>query len=127
MEDSLLNLGMLMGGIISLVPEVLIFIAILFYLSKEKSSDAILMIIGSSIGIIMTIYSNWIFPLLLRDIGSGFTLNMYQSGIVSILYFIGSFSFAIGFFLMLHKLFKKGKSSDEQLISRIEKINDPND
>jgi ABC-type multidrug transport system fused ATPase/permease subunit len=127
MEDSLFNLGLLMGGILALIPEILIFIAILFFLNKEKSIHAILMIIGTSLAIILTIYSSWIIPLIISEIDSNFAFNVYQNSLLGLLSIISAFSFSIGFFLMFHKNNKKGKSSEEQLISRIEKINDPDE
>jgi hypothetical protein len=92
MEDLGVNVHQLAG----LFPQMLIFIGCIYYISKKSTLEGFLLFGGSLIGI----FSNLYFLIVVSRMG----YNHFVTNIIYTLGTIGSISFAIGFFLLIHKL-----------------------
>ena len=124
MNETGIMASRIFGSLLALAPQILIFAALIFYLNKKKGSDGILMIIGTVIGILVTVFNMFVLPYLLEmRFDRGIVENAVITTVPNFLSVIGSILFAIGFFIMFYNLFKKGKGIKDDLNERIEKIN----
>ena len=124
MNETGIMASRIFGSLLALAPQILIFAALIFYLNKKKGSDGILMIIGTVIGILVTVFNMFVLPYLLEmRFDRGIVENAVITTVPNFLGVIGSILFAIGFFIMFYNLFKKGKGIKDDLNERIEKIN----
>ena len=98
--------GLLISVITSLVyviPNLVILAACIFYISKRTSSDAILMLVGSSIQILALVFNAVVmrvFMLKRPEFGSEVITKVYMfTGVIS---FIGVLAFAAGLFMLIY-------------------------
>lgn len=92
MEEVGVNVNQL-GG---LFPQILIFVGCIYFISKKSTLEGYLLFSGSLIGI----FSNFYFFIVVSRMG----YNQFVTNIIYTLGTIGSISFAVGFFLLIHKL-----------------------
>jgi hypothetical protein len=85
-------------SLIFLIPEVFIIITCFYYLSKKTSAEGILLLIGSLLAAILTIFQMMVLPFLFQKnivaMSTGITLIYSITGIIS---FCSSLIFSIGF------------------------------
>jgi len=92
------------------IPQIVIVIAAFYYISKFKTTDAILILVGSLLQIILTLTNIVIIPIFLNystsSLGAVFT-------VISGLSFIGGLCFAIGLFMLIYKIIKIAKEGKQ--------------
>lgn len=95
------NLGIL-ASFVRILPQLAIFIACIFYLSRKRTADAILLTIGSFIGTVVNIFYSIIWPFFLGEMN----LNLRIHSLISPVSFIGSIVFVTGFFMLIVNVVK---------------------
>jgi hypothetical protein len=88
-------------GIISLIPHIIIVVAVLMLNSKKSTSESQLMLAGSIISTLVSVYYVLVMPVLL-ELGKSDTLHEYMS-LVGLINIIGLLIFAIGFLMFVKK------------------------
>jgi Na+/melibiose symporter-like transporter len=73
----------------------------MYYLIKSRSTDAVLLAVGSGTHVLTAIAYSIVMPILLRDMGYTKLASVYT--IVGIFGFIGTVAFLIGLFLLIQK------------------------
>lgn len=99
MENSLLNY---IPGLLFIIPQIIILVACITYIGKNKSSHAILLLIGTSINLLVTLFHTVGIPILMKVVGADLysgTINIFT--IITPISFIGSILFAIGLLLLI--------------------------
>lgn len=94
-----------LSGLLFLIPQGIIIITCILYLSKKTSIEGFLLLIGSMVALLVSIFYQFIYPFLLDEsiLSTGSTLIFYVIGGIS---FFGALSFAIGFFMLAKKALK---------------------
>ncbi len=85
------------------IPQLVIVIAAFYYISKFKTTDAILILIGSLLQIILIITNIVVIPVFLNY--SVARLDFVFT-VISGLSFLGGLCFAIGLFILIYKIIK---------------------
>lgn len=90
-------------GLFGLIPSVLILVASIIILSRTKHAGAILMVIGQSFSLLMSIYYALLWPILVRSelvgsqLGIASSITHTLSVFASIIFGAGLFILALGF------------------------------
>ncbi|MFD0999534.1 hypothetical protein ACFQ21_09460 [Ohtaekwangia kribbensis] len=94
-------------NVISVVPSVAVLAATIYYISKRSAPEGYLMAIGSLIGLLTHLFYTVGIPLITRN-GGVDSYSMYQAYLlpVGIISTIGAVLFAIGLFMLIHKVVK---------------------
>jgi len=88
-------------GIISLIPHIIIIVAVLMLHSKKSTSESQLMLVGSITSTLVSVYYVVVMPVLL-ELGKSDTLHEYMP-LVAFINIIGVFIFSIGFLMFTRK------------------------
>jgi hypothetical protein len=106
MENSYLSLA----NVIFWIPQFLLLLICIYFISKKRASDSILLIVGSSLGL----FSTYLDMQILKSLNINnkvsflaFEVNIHY--IVGLLGFVSSLIFALGLFLLIHKTVKNVK------------------
>ncbi|XLS30770.1 hypothetical protein ACJD0Z_08040 [Flavobacteriaceae bacterium M23B6Z8] len=96
----------ILSGLLFLIPQGIIIITCILYILKETSIEGILLLIGSIIAFLVSIFYQFVYPFLLSEniLSSGSMLLFYAVGAIS---FFGALSFAAGFFMLTRKVLKR--------------------
>ena len=91
-----------------LFPQIVILVAIIYYLSQGVTPEGVLMLIGTLIGIFIFAFYSFILPNLWRDGG----VSSYQQyiTIASVVSVFGTLMFAVGLILLIMKTVKPAKT-----------------
>lgn len=94
-------------NLISIIPSVAVLAATIYYISKRSTAEGYLMAIGSLIGLLTHLFYSVGIPLLTRS-GGVDSFSTYQAYLVpvGIISTIGAILFAVGLFLLVHKVVK---------------------
>jgi hypothetical protein len=97
----------LLQNIVSVIPSVAVLAATIYYISKRSAPEGYLMAIGALIGLLTHLFYSVGLPLLTRS-GGVDSYAMYQTYLVpvGIVSTIGAVLFAIGLFMLVHKVVK---------------------
>ena len=96
------GLGMGLGTLIHLVPQIIILIACIIYMSKVKGSESVLLLIGEIL-IIVASLGGFVFQLIMYSGELGVQRMSQLMLISSGLSFIGALLFGIGFITLANK------------------------
>jgi uncharacterized paraquat-inducible protein A len=101
-------------SLVSIISPVIIFGTCCYFLVKKSDVEAILMTIGSGIGLLVTLFYSVLMPLLLRDQHLAYTEVSQYYSIVGIISFIASLCFAAGFLILVFNTVKKSTAFNDQ-------------
>lgn len=108
MDDTLLSL---LQGMLFIIPEIIILTACINYLGKNKSSHAIMLLVGTLLNLLVTVFHALVVPILINildvDFYSG-TINVFT--IITPISFIGSILFALGLLFLIQEKIKLQRS-----------------
>lgn len=108
MDDTLLNM---LPNLLFIIPQIIILVACINYLGKNKSSHAVMLLVGTSINLLVTVTHTLVIPMLMNilnlDLYSG-TINVFT--IITPISFIGSILFAIGLLQLIQEKIKMQQS-----------------
>lgn len=94
-------------NLIGIIPSVAVLAATIYYISKRSTPEGYLLAIGALIGLLTHLFYSVGIPLLTRSGGvdsfSSYQAYLIPVGIVST---IGAILFAIGLFMLIHKVVK---------------------
>lgn len=103
------SIGGFIFSLINIISPLLLFITCGYYLFKQVKVDAILLFIGSGIGLLLTCFYSFLMPYLARvnylPVGE---VSTYYS-IAGIIGFFGGICFAVGLFLLINKMINADK------------------
>ncbi|MFC3560061.1 hypothetical protein [Pedobacter jamesrossensis] len=96
-------------SLISLLSPLLIFIASCYYISKKRSADAVLLIIGSGMSLLLSITYNVLMPYLMSagNLPASEVTQYYK--ILGVAGFIGGIFFAVGLFMLIYNTVNSNK------------------
>jgi uncharacterized protein with PQ loop repeat len=94
-------------NVISILPSVAVLAATIYYISKRSAAEGYLMAIGALIGLLTHLFYTVGIPLLTRN-GGVDSYSIYQAYLlpVGIISTIGAVLFAVGLFMLVHKVVK---------------------
>ena len=96
------GLGMGLGTLIHLVPQIILLIGCIIYISKVKAAESVLLIIGETL-IIISVIGSFVMQFFMYK-GNMSIQGMSQLMLIpSGLSFIGAVLFAVGFIMMANK------------------------
>jgi len=91
----------LVSSIFSLIPHIIVLVAVILYVNKFASPEGIMMLIGAIIEIFTSLFYSFVLP----NWGSeGYEIMQPYFTVVGIITSLGFLSFAIGFLLAVQKL-----------------------
>lgn len=96
-------------SLVSIIAPLLIFIAACYYISKKRSTDAILLFLGASIALVLNIIYEIIMPYLVRVNSLAVTEVTKYYTVLGIIGFIGGLLFAAGLFLLIYNTVNANK------------------
>ncbi|MBL4561580.1 MAG: hypothetical protein JKX79_11425 [Labilibaculum sp.] len=108
MDDTLLSL---LPGMLFIIPGIIILIACINYLEKNKSSHAIMLLVGASLNLLVTVFHSLVVPILMNILNVDFysgTINVFT--IITPISFIGSILFALGLLFLIQEKIKLQRS-----------------
>ena len=92
------------------IPQLIILAACIYYLTKKVTIDGILLILGSVIGLLSTVFNVFIIPRLIQnnliDTINGRISIMTLAGIISSLAYL---AYSIGFFILIYNTVQEKK------------------
>ncbi|WP_162799849.1 hypothetical protein [Pedobacter jeongneungensis] len=94
-------------SLVSIISPCIVFGTCCFFLAKKSSVEAILMTIGSGIGLLVTLFYSVLMPVLISSQHLAYTEVSQYYSIIGIISFIASMCFAAGFFILVYNTVKK--------------------
>jgi Na+-transporting NADH:ubiquinone oxidoreductase subunit NqrD len=94
-------------SLISIISPCIVFGTSCFFLVKKTSVEAILMTIGSGIGLLITLFYSFLMPLLISAQRLAYTEVSKYYSIVGIISFVASLCFAAGLLILIINTVKK--------------------
>jgi len=101
-------------NLISIISPVIIFAACCYFLSKKSAVEAILMTIGSGIGLLTALFYSVLMPFLISDRHFAYTQVSKYYTLIGIVSFIASLCFAGGLLILIINTVKKDNVSYDQ-------------
>jgi len=103
---------------IYLVPQIIILAISFYYFQKKKTSDGLLMIIGTFIGLSINIFYTFIYQSLYnQSISKNSTDSSFYTiilpSLLGVVGFIGSTMFAVGVLILIKKTLRSKKKDDD--------------
>lgn len=97
-----------------IIPSVAVLAATIYYISKRSTPEGYMLTIGALIGLLTHLFYSIGIPLLTRN-GGADAFSAYQAYIipVGIISTIGAILFAIGLFMLVHKVVKTPVSTND--------------
>lgn len=102
-------------SLISIISPCIVFGTCCYFLIKKSSVEAILMTIGSGIGLLITLFYSFLMPLLISSQNLAYTEVSKYYAVVGIISFIASLCFAAGFLILVINTVKKNKIMYDQI------------
>lgn len=90
------------SSLFNFIPHIIVLVAVIQYLNKFSGAEGVLMLIGTIIGTLISLFYSMVLPYLGRD--NGYENIQQYITIVSIVGTLGALSFAIGLLLAVQKL-----------------------
>ncbi|QDW27817.1 hypothetical protein [Pedobacter sp. KBS0701] len=94
-------------SLISIISPCIVFGTCCYFLVKKSSVEAILMTIGSGIGLLITLFYSFLMPLLISSQNLAYTEVSKYYAVVGIISFIASLCFAAGLLILVINTVKK--------------------
>jgi uncharacterized membrane protein YgdD (TMEM256/DUF423 family) len=101
-------------SLVSIISHVIIFGTCGYFLSKKSVVEAILMTIGSGIGLLTALFYSVLMPFLLNDRHLAYTEVSQYYTVIGIISFIGSLCFAGGLLILIINTVKKNTTNYDQ-------------
>jgi hypothetical protein len=98
------------------IPPLFIFIASCYYLSKSARTDAVLLLTGSGIGLLVTV-SLSLMPRFVQSRYMPFTEASQYYAIIGLISFLGGICFAVGFFMLVTNMINAYKQKKHSCYS----------
>ena len=91
-------------GILGIIPQVIVVIAVVMYAAKRFTTEAVLLLIGATIGLISSVFYSIALPWLFGTYGS----TWYESyiWIIAAVGTLGGLCFAIGLLLLVQNILR---------------------
>ena len=97
-------------SLIAIIPPCLVFGTCCYYLTKKNAVEGILMVIGSGIGLLITLFYSAVMPLLINGRNLAYTEISQYYNLIGIISFIASICFAAGLFILVYNTVKKNNA-----------------
>ena len=98
------NISTSLVSLTNFIPPLLVFIASCYYLfNGTKTADAILLFIGSGIGLLVTVSFTFM-PRFIQSRFMPYTEASQYYALIGMLGFLGGICFAVGFFILISNL-----------------------
>lgn len=107
-------------NLVSIISPVIIFGTCCYFLAKKSAVEAILMTIGSGIGLLATLFYSVLVPFLVNDRHLAYTEISQYYTVIGIISFIASLCFAAGFLILIINTVKKNKVIYDQFPKSID-------
>ena len=91
-------------GLIGTIPQVIVLIAVMMYVAKRFTAEAVLMMIGAIIGLISSVFYVLVLPWLSEAYGMDWYLS--YATLIGVVGTLGGLCFAIGLLLLVQKSLK---------------------
>lgn len=101
-------------SLVSIISPCIVFGTCCFLLAKKQAVEAILMTIGSGIGLLVTLFYSVLMPLLISGQHLAYTEVSRYYSVIGVISFIASMCFASGFFILVYNTVKKNKIIHDQ-------------
>lgn len=101
-------------NLISIISPVIIFGTCCYFLSKKPAVEAILMTIGSGIGLLTTLFYSALMPFLINDRHFAYSQVSKYYTLIGVISFIASLCFAAGFLILVYNSVKKNNVVHDQ-------------
>jgi len=101
-------------SLVAIISPVILFGTCCYFLAKKSAVEAILMTIGSGIGLLVTLFYSVLMPFLLRDQHLAYTEVSQYYTVIGIISFIASLCFAAGFLILVTNTVKKNTDFTDQ-------------
>ena len=101
-------------SLVSIIPSVIIFGTCCYFLAKKPAVEAILMTIGSGIGLLATLFYSILVPFLVNDRHLAYTEISQYYTVIGIISFIASLCLAAGFLILIINTIKKNTVTHDQ-------------
>ncbi|WP_316824331.1 hypothetical protein [Pedobacter miscanthi] len=101
-------------SLVSIISPVIVFGTSCYFLVKKSSVEAILMTIGSGIGLLVTLFYSALMPLLISSQHLAYTEVSQYYSVIGIISFIASMCFAAGFVILIINAIKKNNVFHDQ-------------
>jgi len=95
---------------ISIVPQIIGFIACCYYISKQVKADSILLIIGSGISLLLTIFYHFVMPYFTQDNGLSMVDVTSYYTIAGVIGFFAGICFSVGLFMLINNTLNANKN-----------------
>ena len=97
----------ILPSLVGVIPSIAVLAATLYYVGKRSTPEGYLMFVGSLIGLLTHLFYTVGIPLLTRA-GGADSFSSYQAYLVpvGIISTIGAVLFAVGLFMLVHKVVK---------------------
>lgn len=102
-------------SLISIISPCIVFGTCCYFLIKKSSVEAILITIGSGIGLLITLFYSFLMPLLISSQNLAYTEVSKYYAVVGIISFIASLCFAAGLLILVINTVKKNKIMYDQI------------
>lgn len=107
-------------NLISIISPVIIFGTCCYFLAKKSAVEAILMTIGSGIGLLTTLFYSVLVPFLVNDRHLAYNEISQYYTVIGIISFIASLCFAAGLLILVYNTVKKNKVTYDQFPKSID-------
>lgn len=91
-------------GLIGTIPQVIVLVAVLMYIAKRSTAEAVLMMIGAIIGLISSIFYVVALPWLSENYGMDWYMS--YASVIGIVATLGGLCFAVGLLILVQKSLK---------------------
>jgi hypothetical protein len=91
-------------GLISTIPQIIVLIAVLMYVSRRATAEGMLMLIGAFIGVIASAFNIVGLPWLFEHYGSDWYTSYGM--LIGAVHTLGGLCFAIGLLILIQNILK---------------------
>ncbi|MDQ0968288.1 flagellar biosynthesis component FlhA [Flavobacterium sp. W4I14] len=107
-------------NLISIISPVIIFGTCCYFLTKKAAVEAVLMTIGSGIGLLTSLFYSVLMPFLINDRHFAYTEVSKYYTVIGIISFIASLCFAGGLLILIINTVKKNTTNYDQFPKSID-------
>ncbi len=107
-------------SLVSIISPCIVFGTCCYFLIKKPAVEAILMTIGSGVGLLITLFYSVVMPFLLRDRHLAYTEISQYYTVIGIISFITSLCFAAGLLILVYNTVKKNTVTQNQFPNSID-------
>lgn len=101
-------------SLVSIISPLIVFIACIYYISKQVKADSILLLIGSGMSLLLTGFYTFIMPYFMQSRGLSITETTSYYTIAGIISFFSGICFAVGLFILINNTVNANKSFPNQ-------------